>query len=82
MMKSLTWIQLDKNEWLLVCVGYYTALTYSDERAVRSKNINIQPTGVVSSTSTYTWRTYNVWKKDKLIEEDKRFIENLLNERN
>ena len=79
MKKSLTWSQLDENNWLLICVGYINELPFSAERAIMTKGIIMNPTGVVSSTSTYTWRTYTMYKKDGITEEDKLYVETIFN---
>ena len=80
MEKSLTWVKLDQSTWLLVCVGYTKSLSFKNEKEIRSKKIYISETGVIQSSSTYTWRTYSVWKSNELTSDDKKMIEDIFNE--
>ena len=81
--KSLTWIALDDKQWLLICIGPIKPLSLQAEIKLQHEhNIGTQQESGDISTSTYTWRSYRIWKMNNslLTEHDKRVFEQTLNE--
>ena len=80
--KSLTWIKLDATQWLLICVDYTIPLKLQQIKELRKYDINMQEEGSIISTSTYTWRSYRVWKSNKgvLTSQDKAMFEMMIME--
>lgn len=77
MAKSITWVQLCKNEYLVVCVNCVEEITYSIERELKLKGIRMQRERKVTCTE-YIVSEYRFWKNENITNEDKEMIESLI----
>ena len=82
MEKSLTWIKLCEQEWLLGCVNDRIPLSFKDKKEMSELGIKIQEESGLTTTTSYTWRSYRIWGNNELTEQNKSLVENILNKRN
>ena len=77
MVHSITWIQLCKNEYLVVCVNCVEEITSSIERELKLKGIKMQRERRVTCTE-YIASEYRFWKNETITNEEKEMIESLI----